>query len=88
MAVADTPMIANGEPVALALGAGGARGLAQIGVIEALQARGMRISSSGGSIAICTRAICACMVSSERDMTSVRPKRWSGLPSPSASSPK
>ena len=40
MAVADTPMIANGEPVALALGAGGARGLAQIGVIEALQALG------------------------------------------------
>ena len=49
MAVADTPMIANGEPVALALGAGGARGLAQIGVIEALQARGMNIVAIAGA---------------------------------------
>ena len=49
MAAADTPMIANGEPVALALGAGGARGLAQIGVIEALQARGMNIVAIAGA---------------------------------------
>ena len=39
----------GGEPVALALGAGGARGLAQIGVIEALQARGMRIVAIAGA---------------------------------------
>src|SRR5690606_1634561 len=37
------------EPVALALGAGGARGLAQIGVIEALQARGMRVVAVAGA---------------------------------------
>ena len=46
---ADAPMIAAGEPIALALGAGGARGLAQIGVIEALQARGMNIVASAGA---------------------------------------
>jgi NTE family protein len=40
---------AGGEPIALALGAGGARGLAQIGVIEALEARGLRIVSVAGS---------------------------------------
>jgi len=40
---------ATGEPIALALGAGGARGLAQIGVIEALEARGLRIASVAGS---------------------------------------
>ena len=34
-----------GEPVALVLGAGGARGLAQIGVIDALMHRGVRIVS-------------------------------------------
>ncbi|MFX4662501.1 patatin-like phospholipase family protein, partial [Acinetobacter baumannii] len=34
---------------ALALGAGGARGLAQIGVIEALQARGFDIVAVAGS---------------------------------------
>ena len=42
-------MIARGEPVALVLGAGGARGLAQIGVIEALQARGMNIVAIAGT---------------------------------------
>ena len=46
---ADAPRIAAGEPVALVLGAGGARGLAQIGVIEALQARGLRIVAVAGS---------------------------------------
>lgn len=46
---ADAPRIAAGEPIALALGAGGARGLAQIGVIEALQARGMNIVAIAGS---------------------------------------
>lgn len=43
------PRTAAGEPVALALGAGGARGLAQIGVIEALQARGFDIVAVAGS---------------------------------------
>ena len=37
------------EKIALALGAGGARGLAQIGVIEALQARGFDIVNVAGS---------------------------------------
>jgi NTE family protein len=37
------------DRIALALGAGGARGLAQIGVIEAIQARGLRIVSVAGS---------------------------------------
>jgi NTE family protein len=37
------------DRVALALGAGGARGLAQIGVIEAIQARGLRIDAIAGS---------------------------------------
>lgn len=46
---AEPPKIAQGEKVALALGAGGARGLAQIGVIEALQARGLRIHAVSGS---------------------------------------
>lgn len=46
---AQAPKIAVGEPVALVLGAGGARGLAQIGVIEALQARGMNIVAIAGS---------------------------------------
>ena len=35
--------------IVLALGAGGARGLAQIGVIEVLQARGLRIEAIAGS---------------------------------------
>ena len=37
------------EPVALVLGAGGARGLAQIGVIEVLEQRGFRIAAVAGS---------------------------------------
>ena len=40
---------ATREKVALALGAGGARGLAQIGVIEALEARGFDIVTVAGS---------------------------------------
>jgi NTE family protein len=47
--VVEAPRIAPGEPVALVLGAGGARGFAQIGVIEALQARGLRIVAVAGS---------------------------------------
>jgi NTE family protein len=38
-----------GEKVALVLGAGGARGWAQIGVIEALEARGLEIITVAGS---------------------------------------
>lgn len=55
MAGADVPRSESpghaeqGEPVALVLGAGGARGLAQIGVIEALQARKLRIVAVAGS---------------------------------------
>ena len=41
--------VPTSEVVALALGAGGARGLAQIGVIEALQARGLRVGAIAGS---------------------------------------
>lgn len=47
--MADAPKISRGEKVALALGAGGARGLAQIGVIEALQSRGLHIDAVAGS---------------------------------------
>ena len=46
---AEAPRIESGERVALVLGAGGARGLAQIGVIEALQARGLNIVAVAGS---------------------------------------
>lgn len=46
---ADAPKIRRGEKIALVLGAGGARGLAQIGVIEALQARGLDIVAVAGS---------------------------------------
>ena len=49
MAGADAPKIGSGEKVALVLGAGGARGLAQIGVIAALEARGMNIVAIAGS---------------------------------------
>ncbi len=38
-----------GEPIALVLGAAGARGMAQIGVIEAMEARGLRIAAIAGS---------------------------------------
>ena len=40
---------ARREPLALVLGAGGARGLAQIGVIEVLEERGFRIETVCGS---------------------------------------
>lgn len=43
------PKISGREPVALVLGAGGARGLAQIGVIEVLEERGLRIVAVSGS---------------------------------------
>src|SRR5688500_14228100 len=49
MTPAEPPRIAQEERVALALGAGGARGLAQIGVLEALDARGFNIVSIAGS---------------------------------------
>ncbi|KRA17443.1 patatin-like phospholipase family protein [Lysobacter sp. Root604] len=49
MAGADAPRIRSDEQVALVLGAGGARGLAQIGVIEALQARSIDIVAVAGS---------------------------------------
>lgn len=39
----------EGKRIALVLGAGGARGLAHIGIIEALEARGYRIAAIGGS---------------------------------------
>ena len=42
-------MAQRDDRVALALGAGGARGLAQIGVIEAIEARGLRIDAIAGS---------------------------------------
>ena len=43
------PQARREEKVALVLGAGGARGLAQIGVIEALQARGVDVVAVAGS---------------------------------------
>ena len=49
MSDAHATQITGGEPVALVLGAGGARGMAQIGVIEAIQARGMNIVAIAGS---------------------------------------
>jgi NTE family protein len=49
MTPADPPKIAQRERVALVLGSGGARGLAQIGVIEALDARGFDIVAIAGS---------------------------------------
>jgi len=49
MAAAEAPKIRSDEKVALVLGAGGARGLAQIGVIEALQAREMNIVAIAGA---------------------------------------
>lgn len=42
------PKIQHGEKVALVLGAGGARGFAAIGAIEALEARGFRIVAIAG----------------------------------------
>ena len=49
MTPADPPKIRSGEKVALVLGAGGARGLAQIGVIEALEARALNVVAIAGS---------------------------------------
>ena len=49
MSGAEAPKIRQAEKVALVLGAGGARGLAQIGVIEALQARSLDIVTVAGS---------------------------------------
>ena len=55
MPVADTaaspagPHVRQDEKIALVLGAGGARGFAQIGVIEALEARGLNVVSVSGS---------------------------------------
>lgn len=47
---AAAPSNGNGAPrVALVLGAGGARGLAHIGVIEAIEARGLRIAAIAGT---------------------------------------
>lgn len=46
---AEAPRIRHGEKVALVLGSGGARGLAQIGVIEALEARDFDIVAIAGS---------------------------------------
>ena len=46
---ADAAGTGQGERISLVLGAGGARGLAQIGVIEALEARGLRIATIAGS---------------------------------------
>lgn len=42
-------MADSSERIALVLGAGGARGLSQIGVIEALEARGLAIAAVAGS---------------------------------------
>ena len=49
MADADAPNPRRDEKIALVLGAGGARGFAQIGVIEALEARGLNIVAVSGS---------------------------------------
>lgn len=49
MTPAGPPKIAARERVALVLGAGGARGMAQIGVLEALQARGFEVVAVAGS---------------------------------------
>ena len=49
MAGSTTSHSDDGASIVLALGGGGARGLAQIGVIEALQARGMNIVAIAGA---------------------------------------
>jgi len=48
-AATTSPGARDGRRVALVLGAGGARGLAHIGVIEALEARGFEIAAIAGS---------------------------------------
>lgn len=62
IATRETPLalVRDGRRVALVLGAGGARGLAHIGVIEALQARGFEIAAiAGSSIGALVGGICA-----------------------------
>ncbi|GAA4855203.1 patatin-like phospholipase family protein [Luteimonas vadosa] len=49
MTPAEAPKIARREKVALALGAGGARGMAQIGVLEVLDERGFEIVAIAGA---------------------------------------
>ena len=49
MTPSEPPKIRSDEKVALVLGAGGARGLAQIGVIEALEARSLDVVAIAGS---------------------------------------
>jgi NTE family protein len=49
MTPAEPPKIASREKVALALGAGGARGMAQIGVLEVLDERGFEIVAIAGA---------------------------------------
>jgi NTE family protein len=49
MSPADPPKIRSDEKIALVLGAGGARGLAQIGVIEAIEGRNLKIVAIAGS---------------------------------------
>src|SRR5690606_35961931 len=49
VAAARAPVPAGHERIALALGAGGARGLAQIGVVEGLEERGLVIDAVSGS---------------------------------------
>ena len=52
MAAGALPPVTHGRPpgrIALVLGAGGARGLAQIGVIEVLEERGLHIDAVAGS---------------------------------------
>ena len=49
MAGSTTSHSDDGASIVLALGGGGARGLAQIGVIEVLQARGLYIEAVAGT---------------------------------------
>ena len=49
MSDAGAPLPRHDEKIALVLGAGGARGFAQIGVIEALEARGLNVVAVSGS---------------------------------------
>lgn len=59
-APADAPEDKRRPSVALVLGAGGARGLAHIGVIDALQERGYRIAAiAGSSMGALVGGICA-----------------------------
>ena len=49
MAGSTTSHSDDGASIVLALGGGGARGLAQIGVIEVLQARGLYVEAVAGT---------------------------------------